>query len=150
ALIRRLVTGLATVALDHHAAQVVGGEDQRGADRLAGRRLVLARQRAAETAAIQADAHAATLRLALDGAHEVDFTGGRVHDTDIDRDVGLALLATQRDALEGNAATAAGGAFLVGRHGAHHQVLRAGQLADARAGGRGNPARSAQVLLGQH
>src|SRR5690606_16127747 len=65
ALIRRLVTGLAAVALDHHAAQVVGGEDQRGADRLAGRRLVLARQRAAETAAIQADAHAATLRPAL-------------------------------------------------------------------------------------
>src|SRR6185312_6250258 len=52
-----LVAGLAAVALDHGAVEIIGGLDQRGAYRLAGRRLLLVAEVAADAAGVAAQAN---------------------------------------------------------------------------------------------
>src|SRR5690606_24616777 len=140
----------AAAAHDHHAVEVVGDLDQRGADRLAGRGVLLVRERAADAAAIDADRHAAARTATLDRARIVDFAGFGVDHPHIDRDVGLGLLAAERDALEADAATGARGVFLVRGDGTEHEVLRAGHVAHLRAGTGTHATGRREVLFFQH
>src|SRR5690606_9604323 len=124
------IVGLAAVLLDHHAAEVIGDLDQHSTNGLAGGSVLLLRQRATEAAPEHADTDATARRAAFHGPREVDFTSGRVDHAHIHGNVGLALLAAQRDALEADAATGTGGILFIRGHRAHDQIIGAGQLAD--------------------
>src|SRR5690606_33282301 len=97
----RAEVGFAAVLRDHDAVEVIGDLDQRGTNRLAGRRILLVGEIAAESAAIQAEPDAATRTAPLDRARIIDFTGRCIDDADVDREIRLGLLAA-----DGNAANA--------------------------------------------
>src|ERR1041385_5634953 len=149
-LLLRRVLALAAVLVDHDAAQVVADLDEAGADRLAGRRVLVLGEIAADSTAVDAEAHAVVRRARLDGARELDFAGGRVDHADVDRDVGVFLLPADADAVEADAAAATGRVLFVRGDGPHDEVLRAGELADLRGRLRADAAGSAEVLLFEH
>src|SRR4029079_17713956 len=117
---------------------------------LAGRRVLLVRETAAEPAAIDTNRDAAALAAALDRARELDVAGFGVDDAHIDRQVSLGRLAAETDALEAQATARARGIFLECGHGAGDQILRPGNLADLRARAFCAAAGSREILFFEH
>src|SRR5690606_30906294 len=123
---------------------------QRGTDGLAGRRVALVGEAAAETAAIDADADATAAAATFDRAREGHFTRARIDDAQIDGQVGLAALAADGDAAEADTTAGACGVLLIGRDRAHDQVLRTGQLTGGRTRAGADATGSGKILFGQH
>ncbi|UJM89915.1 hypothetical protein LRK24_15975 [Rhodanobacter denitrificans] len=145
-----LVAGFAAVALDHGAVQIIGGLDQRGAHRLAGRGLLRVGEVAADAADVAAQVDAAAGAAPFDGARIHHFRGLRVDHPQVDRDIGLRLAAAHAEAGDVEAAAGVGGVLGVRHDAAGDRVLRAGDVAGVRAAAWAHARAGGKVLLGQH
>src|SRR5947207_3204157 len=99
-LLLGLIGGQAVVFVDHGAAEVVGDLDDRAADGLSGRSLLVLAEAAGEAAARDTAGDAVAGGAALHGAGELDFARGGIHHTEIDGEVGFLFLASEADASE--------------------------------------------------
>src|SRR5205823_1061511 len=104
-------------------------------------------ERAAETTAIDGHAEAVARGAGLDRAGELDFARRGVDDAEVDRDVGLLMLAAHADAVEAEAPATARDIVLERRDGGDDDVLRAGQFAELCTGRLRHTSRGGQVLL---
>src|ERR1700682_3474135 len=137
----------AVVSVDHGAGQVVADLDDHATDGFAGGRLLVGAEAAAETATVHAEGHAVRGRARLDRAGELDLSGRRVDDAQVDGDVRLFMLAADADAVEADPAAGAGRIGVEGRDRGNDDVLGTGHLAELRAGRTRDAAGGSQVLL---
>ena len=76
-----------------------------------------------------------------------DLTRGRVDDAQVDGHIRVLLVTADREAMEVQSAAASGGVLLIRGNGAHHEVLRPGELADFRGGPFGHATGRSEILF---
>src|SRR5574337_1441852 len=121
---------LATVTLDHRAVEIVGGFDQGGAYRLAGRGFLRVAEIAPDAVTeVSPEADGLVGTAALHRAREHHLGSLRIDYAQVDRHIRLGLPAAEAKARDVEAAARLGRVFGVRSDAAGHQILRAGDVA---------------------